>query len=363
MKARFERLALTSTSTKIRDQMLREQITMAILYITEQGATVGRTDGRLLVTKEKRVIDDLPAFKVEGIVAFGNVHLTPTTIAFCLQQGIEVSFLSMAGVYRGRLQPEFTKNVVLRQQQYLRAADAGFCRAQAVAIVAGKRRNMVAMIQRQRRLRNEGRSPVAELEAIVPRLAGAPSLESLNGYEGTASAAYFRSFRAALKEDWGFTARIYHPPTDPVNVLLSLGYTLLYNNVLAAASVVGFDPYMGYFHRPRQGHAALASDLMEEHRSVVVDPLVLTALNKRMLVKQDFRQEPTAGVRLATDALKRFLGLYAARINETVSYPAMSIRTTYRQVIELQARQFARVVLGEETVYRPYSAELATQAK
>lgn len=136
---------------------------MAVLYITEQGATVGRTDGRLVVTKDKRVIDDLPAFKVEGIVAFGNVHLTPATVAFCLRQGVEVSFLSMAGVYRGRLQPEFTKNVVLRQQQYLRAADAGFCRVQASAIVVGKIRNMVAMIRRQRRLRDERRSPVTEL--------------------------------------------------------------------------------------------------------------------------------------------------------------------------------------------------------
>jgi CRISPR-associated protein Cas1 len=336
---------------------------MAILYITEQGATVGRTDGRIVVTKDKRVLEDLPALKVEHIVAYGNVHLTPGTVAFCLQQGIEVAFLSMAGVYRGRLQPEFTKNVVLRQQQYLRAADAAFCRAQASAIVVGKIRNMIAMARRQRRLREEGRSPVAELEAILPRVTPAQTVESLNGFEGAASAAYFRSFRAALKDDWGFTARVYHPPTDPVNALLSLGYTLLYNNVMTAAGVAGLDPYMGYFHRPRQGHAALASDLMEEHRSVVVDPLVLTALNKRMVVRGDFRQEANAGLRLATGALKRFLSLYAARINETVSYPAMGIRTSYRQVLELQARHFARVVLGEETAYRPYGAEAAIQPK
>jgi hypothetical protein len=147
--------------------------------------------------------------------------------------------------------------------------------------------------------------------------------------------------------------------TDPVNALLSLGYTLLYNNVLTATSVAGLDPYMGYFHRPRQGHAALASDLMEEHRAVVV----LTALNKRMVIRQDFRPEANGGLRLTTSALKRFLALYAASINETVGYPVAGIRTTYRQVFELQARHFARVVMGEELAYKPYGAEAAIQAK
>ena len=336
---------------------------MAVLYITEQGATVGRTDGRIVVTKEKRVIDDLPAIKVEHIVAFGHIHLTPATVAFCLQQGVEVAFLSQAGVYRGRLQPAGSKSAALRQQQYLRAADAGFCRATASAIVAGKIRNLIVMARRQRRLRDAGRSPVTELEAILPRVAAAPTIESLNGLEGAAAAAYFRSFRAALKDEWEFTARSYHPPTDPVNSLLSLGYTLLYNNVLTAASVAGLDPYLGIYHRPRPGHAALASDLMEEQRALVVDTLVLTALNKRIIGKHDFRQEATSGIRLTPGALKRFLALYATRINETVGYPALGIRTTYRQVFELQARHFAHVVLGEEPAYRPYSAEAAAPAK
>jgi CRISPR-associated protein Cas1 len=103
--------------------------------------------------------------------------------------------------------------------------------------------------------------------------------------------------KVATSFDSGFTARVYHPPTDPVNALLSLDYTLLYNNVLTAAVVVGLDPYMCFFHRPRQGHAALASDLME-HRAAVVDPIVLTALNKRMVARQEVRQDSSGGLRL-----------------------------------------------------------------
>jgi CRISP-associated protein Cas1 len=223
-----------------------------------------------------------------------------------------------------------------------------------VAIVGGKIRNMIAMIRRQRRLRADSRPLVAELEALLPKVAGATDLDALNGYEGTASAAYFRAFRAALKGDWKFEARQYRPPADPVNALLSFGYTLLHNDVFAGINVVGLDPYAGTFHRPRQGHAALASDLMEEHRAIVVDRLVLTALNKRIVVETDFVLTPANQFRLAQEALKRFLALYARQINEVVLYPAQGVRTSYRQVIEWQARQFARVVLGEEEVYRPF---------
>lgn len=330
---------------------------MAILYITEQGATVRHLGGRIIVRRDERILQELPDFKLEQLVVFGNVNLTPGFMSYCLQQGVDVAFLSSTGKYRGRLQPELAKNVVLRQKQFERTANAEFSRATAAAIVAGKLRNMIAMARSQRRLRDEGRSPIAEIEAILPRVASARAADSLHGFEGAATAAYFRAFRAALKGDWQFDAREYHPPRDEVNSLLSLGYSLLYNDVYAAINIVGLDPYLGVFHRPRHGHACLASDLMEELRAVVVDRLVLTALNKRTLIQKDFTVNADGHLRLATEALKRFLGLYAAALNESVTYAPQNIRTTYRQVIEYQVRQFARYVMGEETAYKPFLIE------
>jgi hypothetical protein len=92
--------------------------------------------------------------------------------------------------------------------------------------------------------------------------------------EGTAAALYYRVFRTFLQTDLGFQSRQAHPPTDPVNALLSLGYTLLYNQMLAAIHIVSLDPYQGFFHQRKHGHAALASDLIEEWRAIVVDSTV-----------------------------------------------------------------------------------------
>ncbi|MCI0694103.1 CRISPR-associated endonuclease Cas1 [candidate division KSB1 bacterium] len=336
---------------------------MAILYLTEQGSTVNLTAGRIIVRKGDKLLHELPVFKLEQIVAYGNVHLTPAVIAHCLRSGIEVAFLSSPGKYRGRLQPEFTKNSVVRQQQYKRAADPQFCLKTAATIVAGKVRNMAAMIKQQRRLRGDGRSPLGEVEKTMAKIQSARTIDQLNGHEGAASAAYFKTFRAALKNDWGFEARQYHPPKDPVNGLLSLGYTLLYNDVYGAVNVVGLDPYMGFFHQPRHGHACLASDLMEEHRCVLVDRLVLSALNLQTIKPTDFEAQADGRITLKPEALKRFFGLYAQAINEQTHYPYTGIQTTYRQVIELQVRHFARVLTGEEPIYHPFEAEKAMAEK
>lgn len=185
----------------------------------------------------------------------------------------------------------------------------------------------------------------------------------MRGYEGTATAEYFKAFRAALKADFDFPARVYHPPSDEVNAILSLGYSLVYNNLHGTVNLVGLDPYMGYFHRPRHGHAAIVSDLMEEFRPVVIDRLVLTTLNKRTLTKADFYTDDQGRIRLMPASLKRFFALYAAALAEPVYYAPLNIRTTYRQLFEYQTRHLARVLLGEASGYQPFDAESAAGFK
>lgn len=70
-----------------------------------------------------------------------------------------------------------------------------------------------------------------------------------------------------VRRTFGFSGRARHPSPDPVNALLSLGYTLVYNEISSLLDGLGFDPYLGFFHQPRYGHATLASDLLEEFRA------------------------------------------------------------------------------------------------
>jgi CRISPR-associated protein Cas1 len=329
---------------------------MGTLYLTEQGSVVTKTGERLLVRKDGKLLHDLPALHVDQIVVFGNAGFTTPAVRYVLENGIDVAYLSSRGNYRGRLQPAWGKDASLRQQQYRRSLDAAFCLQLAQAIVAGKIRNTVAFCRRQRRLSRDSKQRSTAMEALLPKIATAVSIEQLMGYEGTAAATYYRVFRTFMKTDLGFQGRHAHPPTDPVNALLSLGYTLLYNQLYAAINVVGLDPYQGFFHQHKHGHAALASDLMEEWRAIIVDSIVLTVINRREIKQADFHQTEQ-GWRLTKEALTRFLKRYDARVSETVWVPAVQGKTPYRRSFELQVRQLGRVIGEQQLTYQPFQLQ------
>jgi len=168
------------------------------------------------------------------------------------------------------------------------------------------------------------------------------------------SAAYFSCFGKLLSDprQWPFPGRVKRPPTDPVNALLSFGYSLLTNKVASAIQLVGFDHFVGYLHSSFYGRPALALDLVEEFRPIIVDSVVLTMLNKRMLTLNDFVVELGA-YRLKDEQRKVFFTQFEERLNEEVIHPLFGYKATYRRCLELQARLLAKVLTGEIDEYPP----------
>jgi len=326
---------------------------MSILYVTEQGATVTKSGERILVRKDGQLLLELPAIHVEQIVVFGNAQFTTPAVNFVLHQGIDVAYLSSHGTYRGRLQHAFAKDASLRRAQYEHAGNPDFCLALAKGLVGGKIHNSLVMAQRQRQRDAEVKAAIQQLRQAQDAVQNASDLDAVRGHEGSSAAAYFRVFRKALRQDLGFRARRHRPPPDPVNVLLSLGYTLLYNQTFAAINVVGLDPYMGFFHQTHHGHATLASDLMEEWRALLVDSVVLGLINRQEVTASEFHTQK-GRVRLSDAGRATFLRAYDARLRSEVTYAPTQQRVAYRRCIELQVRQLARVLTHQPSNYEPF---------
>jgi len=134
------------------------------------------------------------------------------------------------------------------------------------------------------------------MRELVDKANEVASLESLLGLEGTAARFYFEAFGPLFRANaaggprlgFDFEGRNRRPPKDPINALLSLGYALLTKDVLITLLGVGFDPYLGFFHQPRYGRPALALDVMEEFRPLIVDSVVVSAVNTGVVQADDF---------------------------------------------------------------------------
>jgi CRISPR-associated protein Cas1 len=178
--------------------------------------------------------------------------------------------------------------------------------------------------------------------------------------EGSGAAAYFAAWPALLDAAaWGFRGRAYHPPTDPLNALLSFGYALLLNDVTSALHRIGLDPAIGFLHTVEYGRPSLACDLEEEFRPVIVDSLVLSLVRQELLLPADFQTDADGGpaVALSDDARRFVIARYQERLGVRVRHPQWDQQLTYRQCLERQAEHLARWIVGREETYQPLLME------
>lgn len=329
---------------------------MGTVYVSTEDALIGKTDERLRVRFQNQTLLDVPLIKVDGVVVLGRATVSPAALMELLERKIPLSFLTGTGRFLGRLEPELTKNVLLRSAQWQAAGETPQAVHLVQGFVRGKLKNYRISLLRSQREKIEGLGEgIKRIEQAIAPIQRTKSIDSLRGLEGAGSAAYFGSFKHLIRNpEFQFKTRKRRPPTDPVNGLLSFGYALLRHDVQSALNIVGFDPYLGYLHTQRYGRPSLALDLMEEFRPLIVDAMVLSGINRKVLKPGDFSQEPISeAVSLLEEGRRQFLRLYEQKKQTSFKHPVLKRNCTYQESFEIQARLMAKYLLGETEQYPP----------
>lgn len=330
---------------------------MSVLYVTVPGACVHQEQGRLRVTKGKELLTEARLFDLERVVLLsGTAGLTSTAATALMEAGIECAFVSSSGKFRGFLSPARGRGAGLRLAQFAAYSDPSRRLELARAVVARKIRNSDVVLARRSR-NDEGFHPEAErlrLKRAWEAAEECPGLDLLLGVEGEAARSYFAAFGRMLGGGFRFTERSRRPPRDPANALLSFGYTLLSSEAVAAVAGAGLDPAIGMLHALDDGRPSLALDLMEPFRTAVVDRLVLSLANRRMLSPlADFTEDAERGPRMSDEARKKFLIAYEARMTESFQLPRLATQITLREALRLEARHLA-VALRDGAPFEPF---------
>jgi CRISP-associated protein Cas1 len=321
------------------------------VYVTEQGAYVGVSGGRLTVSQRKAEVAAVRLIDVSQLSVFGNVQVSTQLLRRLFSEEIPVCWFSYGGWFSGIAEGLPSRHVELRRRQVAIAEQAGLPIARAV--IHGKIKNARTLLRRN--ARGDVSATVLQLKGLADQALRADRLESLLGVEGTAARVYFGQFSRMLKGDAGggfdFTGRNRRPPRDPVNCLLSFAYSLLTKDLTATLIGIGFDPYLGFFHRPRFGRPALALDLAEEFRALIADSVVVQVINNGEVKESDFIVR-AAGVALTGDGRKKVIEAYERRLETEVRHPIFGYTITYRRVLETQARLLGAHLLGEVPEYK-----------
>lgn len=324
-----------------------------VLYITTSDVSIGKQSNRLIIKEEDKVIKEVPLIKVSKVVIFGSVNVTHPVIALLMKNNIEVVYVNYYGMYEGTLIPPENRNGLMRKKQVLGSASEETCVYLSRQFVIGKIHNMRVFLQRRNRESKdvEVAIVVKELKGIAKKLAQVQTLDGIRGEEGYATKLYFQSLNRFLAKGFHYTKRTRRPPEDPINALLSLGYSLLTKDIEGCCRVIGLDPYTGFLHGDRYGKPSLALDLMEEFRPLIVDQIVLYALNSGIVTEDDF--EEVGQIRLSQKGLKKFLAQYEQRKKTELTHPVFGYQTTYQRAFEIQARMLGKYLTGEIAEYIP----------
>jgi CRISPR-associated protein Cas1 len=325
------------------------------MYVTEQGAYVKRDKGRVLVTRNGETLASARMIDVSQLCVYGNVQVSTQLLRELFAREIPTCFFSYGGWFSGLAEGLPARNVELRRRQVVIASQGGL--AIARRIVEGKIRNSRTLLRRNSRDRPDG--VIASLKSLAAQAAEATTMSSLLGTEGAAARLYFSAFQSMLREDrslpgqsFSFEGRNRRPPLDPVNCLLSYLYSLLVKDLTATTFAIGFDPYLGFYHRPRFGRPALALDLAEEFRPLVAESTAINLINNGEISASDFVVR-AGGVALTPDGRRTVLRAYERRLSAELRHPTFGYRVSYRRTLEVQGRLLGAHLLGEVPDYVP----------
>lgn len=323
------------------------------IYITEHGARLKKSGGKLEVEKEDVIIADYPLELIDAVTLFTTSQITSQAIEALSDNGAYITWVSTSGRIIGCIQNPKKINILRQLQQFKMAQMADFCLELSKKFIYSKLHNSATILKRQNQADNLN-SYINMLEQMRNKAKQAADITALEGIEGFGARTYFEALIEVLPKNIGFEGRQKYPPTDIANSLFSFTYTLLLNEITIALINVGFNPYLGFMHKPSQGHTALASDLIEQWRAPVADSLVIAILQNNIITVADFKPPASnGGIYLNREGYKKLITAYEKRLNSKFAYVKKEgFGDSMREAIYIQAIELWDALEGEDaTLY------------
>ncbi|HCB14069.1 MAG TPA: CRISPR-associated endonuclease Cas1 [Gammaproteobacteria bacterium] len=317
---------------------------MCTLYLDQQGGQLGREGLQLVLRDREGGKRCFPLEQVERVLVYGRIQLTTDALDALLERGVPTTLLSSRGWLHGHLQGERGGQVRRRARQYALMEDEAMALKVARALVTAKLRNQRWF------LRTHDSPRAAALEPFIASARTAKDAAVLRGVEGSGAKCYFAAFATLLAgSPFTFPGRRKRPPTDPINALLSLGYTLLLGELRSGLQGYGLDAFAGVFHASDGGQPSCALDLMEPLRPL--DDRLVLRLAWHRFVPADFEAGSDGACQVRDGRRGPIYAAWETLMQEPVLWQGE--HHPYRQIIHAQIGELARHLDNPRDELRP----------
>ncbi|MFW6029036.1 MAG: type I-C CRISPR-associated endonuclease Cas1c [Halanaerobiales bacterium] len=333
------------------------------LYVTNPESYLRKKHDVIIVEIDKKEKIRIPGHHLGSIILFGRASISHYALDWCIQNGVTVSRLARSGRYIGNWSGPVKGNVLLRIDQFKKHNNRIEKCKLSIQYVKGKIFNQRAMLLRSARdmddstKENNLRENAKKLDRVLNIIDDSDDVSQIRGFEGISAKNYFSSFDNMIISDeseFKFEKRTKRPPRNIVNAMLSYLYVILSHDCRTALESFGLDPQIGFLHEIRPGKPALALDLMEELRPVLVERLVITLINRKQVGKNDFDIKPGGAVNMKDNFRKKLIKAYQEKKQSEIKHPILEKPIPYGLIPFVQARLLARTIRGDIDKYPPF---------
>ncbi len=280
------------------------------MYITDLDVALRKRSERIVIERKGEEIAEIRCDELDTIILLGPIEFSTQVLFKLAQHGIELAICNSRGKLIAQLTPPCSLNSGRLIKQIDLFRDSTWALESAKNTVRAKLSGCISLLEDSSRNMQlpAMKDAISALKEIKKKVEVAETIGSLLGIEGSAGNVWFAAFGLMLK-DRDFDGRNRRPPRDPINAMLSLGYSLTASEISGLIDACGLNPFFGFYHQLHYGRPVLALDLMEEFRARLVDRFVLRTFNLKQFAENDF-EESGEGYLLKPDAFKRFLKLW-----------------------------------------------------
>lgn len=291
-----------------------------------------------------------PMESVDQLIVIGAPNWTSDAPGKLLRHNLPTLLLSEWGWPLGELveAPPDDAEAILAQAQACR--DAGRCLHIAKGLIRAKIHNYACLLNAARPTAGPD---VQRLRQWLPQVESSSDLSELRGLEGAAAALWYRLLPELLSNGFRFSRRVAPDASDPINLMLNLGFTMLHRQAVSAIRGAGLSPALGFMHSPSPRYASLAADLQEPFRHLIERAVILAT---RRIKPQHFVQKESAAYPLVMEphAGKTFHVLLQRSLRQAVVGKGQADARAWVGQMLSTARSLRRHLIQPETPWQPF---------
>jgi len=324
------------------------------IFLSTSGELKRKDNTLFFEADEKRKY--IPVEDTQEIMVFGELTMNKDLLEFLSQNEIIMHFFNYYGYYTGSYYPREHLNsghlILMQAQHYLEQAKRIEI---AKTFVRGAIANMLKVLNYYNRREVDLSDIMNSMGILDQKIDSAEDPNELLGLEGNVREYYYKAFDKIINDpEFAFESRTRRPPKNRLNALISFGNSMVYTTALSEIYKTHLDPRIGFLHTTNFRRFSLNLDVAEIFKPIIVDRLIFTLLNKKMLTASDF-EDGTESISLKEKGRNTFLQQFDEKMKTTVKYASLEREVSYRMLIRLELYKIEKHLLGEKK-YEPLVA-------